>query len=581
MRATPRSSTVQSEPRPKASRLTALGRRMRRSMRNVRESRPSSRSRAPTVATQTRPAPTATPLASPGSAARSVRYGGVGEMRARRVPAVAQRKPLPAAIAPMSGPGRPTDATIVGAGALAPSIRRTTAGPAGRSATTQSRRYANANAIGAACSSTVCTRSGVIALAGAPPRAPMSTPTSMPTSACGRLTARIRPHAARGSGAGRRSAPAHEAIATVREAVDVLELAVGAAAAVLERHGHGPASERDAVAAEARQQGEAGAADAVDPGGGAERGRRPGHERDLTVASVAEAAGAHPRELVAAHRAADLAVGDHVHRQPGGLDEGHSPRCSAQRAPVAATPVDVDDEPVAAALRPADDASVHRGEDGIGDGCRARDGDGRGQHENRDDHESGRALATRRHRSEDRSSVLGSGLVRVVRAVVGAGVGLAVVVVLSCGATAASAALRRGASCPMSHVHYTPYSGVERGLGRIPWIATSRGRSIKAHLFYYEGMPWGRKRLLGARIFTTRRRRNINPKVLWVIHVPGGGPTIRIRGRRLDGPGAFAATYPAAGPDYPSYVEVPHAGCWRVTVTSGRLTGSVVFAAVD
>jgi len=133
----------------------------------------------------------------------------------------------------------------------------------------------------------------------------------------------------------------------------------------------------------------------------------------------------------------------------------------------------------------------------------------------------------------------------------------------------------------MSHVHYTPYSGVERGLGRIPWIATSRGRSIKAHLFYYEGMPWGRKRLLGARIFTTRRRRNINPKVLWVIHVPGGGPTIRIRGRRLDGPGAFAATYPAAGPDYPSYVEVPHAGCWRVTVTSGRLTGSVVFAAVD
>jgi hypothetical protein len=32
---------------------------------------------------------------------------------------------------------------------------------------------------------------------------------------------------------------------------------------------------------------------------------------------------------------------------------------------------------------------------------------------------------------------------------------------------------------------------------------------------------------------------------------------------------------------FPSYVSVPAAGCWRVTVTSGALSGSVVFAAVD
>lgn len=109
----------------------------------------------------------------------------------------------------------------------------------------------------------------------------------------------------------------------------------------------------------------------------------------------------------------------------------------------------------------------------------------------------------------------------------------------------------------MSHVHYAPYPSVERGLGHIPWIATRRGGSIKAHLFYYEAMVWGRKRLHGARIFTTRRRRNINPKVLWVTPAAGAGATIGIRGRRLDGTGSFAATYPAAGPDYPSYVEVP------------------------
>lgn len=156
-----------------------------------------------------------------------------------------------------------------------------------------------------------------------------------------------------------------------------------------------------------------------------------------------------------------------------------------------------------------------------------------------------------------------------------------VVGLCACTTSAASAGLRRGASCPMSHVHYTPYPGVEQGLGPVPWIATSGGGSIKAHLFYYEAMPWAAKRLLGARIFTTRRRRNISPKVLWVIHARGGGSTIAIHGRRLDGRGSFAATYPASGYDYPSYVEVPRAGCWRVTVTSGRLTGSVVFAAVD
>ena len=37
----------------------------------------------------------------------------------------------------------------------------------------------------------------------------------------------------------------------------------------------------------------------------------------------------------------------------------------------------------------------------------------------------------------------------------------------------------------------------------------------------------------------------------------------------------------ASGGQFPSYVLVPKPGCWRVTVTSGRLSGSVVFAAVD
>jgi hypothetical protein len=52
------------------------------------------------------------------------------------------------------------------------------------------------------------------------------------------------------------------------------------------------------------------------------------------------------------------------------------------------------------------------------------------------------------------------------------------------------------------------------------------------------------------------------------------------RGKRLDAPGSSAGTYRGFG-DYPSYVEVPAPGCWRVAVTSGRVSGRVVFSAAD
>jgi hypothetical protein len=133
----------------------------------------------------------------------------------------------------------------------------------------------------------------------------------------------------------------------------------------------------------------------------------------------------------------------------------------------------------------------------------------------------------------------------------------------------------------MSHVHYTPYPGVEKGLGSIPWIESAGSGSVKASLFYYGAVPWRAEHLLGARIFTTQKRRDVNPKVLWTIRAPGRGSTVKIRATRLDGSGSFGATYPSAGYDYPSYVQVPHPGCWRVTVSSGRLVGRFVFAAIN
>ena len=136
-------------------------------------------------------------------------------------------------------------------------------------------------------------------------------------------------------------------------------------------------------------------------------------------------------------------------------------------------------------------------------------------------------------------------------------------------------------SCPVSHVHYRPYLGVGQGLGGVPWIETSNG-AFYGHLFYFGGTPWARTKPLGARIFTTVVRRRISPKVLWISRRGAHTGHLVIRGRRLDGPGEFTwrQSY-RSGYQFPSYVEIPAAGCWRVTVSSAGLSGSVVFAAVD
>ena len=162
-------------------------------------------------------------------------------------------------------------------------------------------------------------------------------------------------------------------------------------------------------------------------------------------------------------------------------------------------------------------------------------------------------------------------------AVLAAG-GLSLVVVSGTAAENANARV----SCPASHVHYSPDSTVKGGLRSIPWLVTAPAGMFHAHLFLYGGTPWGRLRPSGARIFTIVKTRTVNPKVLWTVRRPGAGPTLAISGKRLDKPGRFSGLATRVpGNQFPSYVEVPQAGCWRVTVKSGKLVGTVTFAAVD
>jgi hypothetical protein len=137
-------------------------------------------------------------------------------------------------------------------------------------------------------------------------------------------------------------------------------------------------------------------------------------------------------------------------------------------------------------------------------------------------------------------------------------------------------------ACPVSHVHYARDLSVSDGLRSIPWVAAAPTGTFHAHRFFYGATPWPRLRLVGARIFTTAKRRALSPKVLWTPLGHRTGSALFILGRRLDKPGRFASRYPrASGNSFPSFVTVPAAGCWRVTVRTGSLVGHVTFAAVD
>jgi hypothetical protein len=74
----------------------------------------------------------------------------------------------------------------------------------------------------------------------------------------------------------------------------------------------------------------------------------------------------------------------------------------------------------------------------------------------------------------------------------------------------------------------------------------------------------------------------VHPKVLWIA-LKTSKSSLSLDGRRLDRAGSFTARYPAAtgGGQFPSYVSVPAAGCWRVNLRSGNLRGSVTFLATD
>lgn len=150
----------------------------------------------------------------------------------------------------------------------------------------------------------------------------------------------------------------------------------------------------------------------------------------------------------------------------------------------------------------------------------------------------------------------------------------------------AHATVHSAPRCESTLVHYRPYKGVDPGLASLSWIAASPTSSgLVAHLFYYDRLNvWRRNRLPRLRIYTGGQSPDgrISMKILWKLR-RGGAPAMLVYGKKLNSSQSFSQQLsPAAGSStqFPSIIDVPTPGCWRLTVKAGKTTGRVVFLAL-
>jgi hypothetical protein len=118
-----------------------------------------------------------------------------------------------------------------------------------------------------------------------------------------------------------------------------------------------------------------------------------------------------------------------------------------------------------------------------------------------------------------------------------------------------------------------------------PWVATP-DRHVVAFLFYYGGRPFRDGRqvpayMAHATIATHGRVPQGSTKILWWVRGKGAGPTLTVTGTRLDAAGAFRQVVSGNGRTFPSIVDVPTAGCWRLSLRSGKVTGGLIVRAID
>lgn len=138
-------------------------------------------------------------------------------------------------------------------------------------------------------------------------------------------------------------------------------------------------------------------------------------------------------------------------------------------------------------------------------------------------------------------------------------------------------------TCTATPVHYAQNPLAGSGLTDLPWVAAGHGRSaIVGYLFYYPSVLADHRFNQSPEfvIPTGADIPNASTKILWIAQ-GDSGRMLAVDGRRLDQAGSFNQREAAAGPGFPSIIDIPAPGCWRLTLKTGSLVGSLVVKAVN
>lgn len=154
-------------------------------------------------------------------------------------------------------------------------------------------------------------------------------------------------------------------------------------------------------------------------------------------------------------------------------------------------------------------------------------------------------------------------------------IGAALAALVSIGAPARLRAAESPSACAATTVQYT---STRTGLPHVD------ARGLTGNLFYYAGptsMDGRVNRSDGLVIYAGSRSARLPMKILWTIP-RGAGRILRISGRRLDGDGRFVERWRSVGGGrFPAIVAVPSAGCWQLSMTSGKVKARILLRAIE
>jgi hypothetical protein len=144
---------------------------------------------------------------------------------------------------------------------------------------------------------------------------------------------------------------------------------------------------------------------------------------------------------------------------------------------------------------------------------------------------------------------------------------------------------RRAATQPACHpavVHYDSNPLFPSSIRQAPYVEVRNNGSLLAgHLFYYSAVPaWHGHQPKTFRVFSNGilGGTNVHMKILWTLTGSVARRGLAVRGVNQTGK-HFTQFYPG-GSQMPSYLTVPSAGCWRLSLDTGTLRGSLIVNAL-